>query len=253
MRLLVLLCAFAMPFVNFFSQRGAFGPDNRTISGRYPTLLVAAGYAFSIWGLLFVWNLVFAAWQMTTREETEAEIAPLRPSVALGFALTAAWSPVFALQIFWLSLLVIVGSLACLAHAAIRLSRATGRTPRITWFAWVPLSLHAGWLSLAAFLNTAQVIVAYRLMSTTDMLWWSLVLFVLAALLLLALDRTMGGNVPFTVAALWGLAAVYVKQSSSPLIGARIAAWTAITIAVVLAATTLSRRFRAATPRATPS
>ena len=27
----------------------------------------------------------------------------------------------------------------------------------------MPLSLHAGWLSMAAFLNTAQVIVAYRL------------------------------------------------------------------------------------------
>jgi hypothetical protein len=46
MRLLVLLFSIAMPVVAWFSQRGVFGPDNGTVSGQYPTLLVAAGYAF---------------------------------------------------------------------------------------------------------------------------------------------------------------------------------------------------------------
>ena len=70
MRLLVLLFALAMPLVSWLSQTGAFGPDNAVVSGRYPTLLVAAGYAFSIWGLIFLLDLVYAAWQAGGRPAT---------------------------------------------------------------------------------------------------------------------------------------------------------------------------------------
>ena len=57
MRLLVLLAAIAMPVVAWLSNSGHFGPDNGTISDLYPTLLVAAGYAFAIWGLIFLLDL----------------------------------------------------------------------------------------------------------------------------------------------------------------------------------------------------
>ena len=50
MRSLVILFALAMPWVAWLSNTGSFGPDNGTVSDRYPTLLVAAGYAFAIWG-----------------------------------------------------------------------------------------------------------------------------------------------------------------------------------------------------------
>ena len=46
MRWLVLLLSLAMPVVSWFSQQGVFGPTNGAISDRYPTLIVAAGYAF---------------------------------------------------------------------------------------------------------------------------------------------------------------------------------------------------------------
>jgi len=101
-------------------------------------------------------------------------------------------------------------------------------------WAWLPLSLHAGWLSLAAFLNLAQVIVAYELASTSQQLPWSLVLFALAALMLLMLNLRMRGNIDYVIAALWALVAVYVKQSDSGMPGAQAAAWVALGIAALL-------------------
>ena len=77
MRVLVLLFALAMPVVSWWSQSGAFGPDNGTVSDRYPTLLVAAGYAFSIWGLIFLLDLVYAAWQATGRRRDDALLATM--------------------------------------------------------------------------------------------------------------------------------------------------------------------------------
>ena len=235
MRVLVLLFALLMPAVAWMSNAGLFGPDNATISNQYPTLLVAAGYAFSIWGLIFLWDIGFALWQLRARGN-EPLLARVRPAAAAGFALTALWMPVFSMQIFWLALLIIWASFACLAFAAIVLSRDPTPSPQQRWWAWAPLSLHAGWLSLAAFLNTAQVIVAYRLLSTGQMLAWSLVLFVAAAVVLLGLNARMRGNLGYVLAAVWGLGAVYVKQSQWALPGAQTAAWVALAIAALLVA-----------------
>jgi hypothetical protein len=48
MRLLVVLMSIAMSVIAWLSQRGAFRPTQGTVSDAYPTLLVVAGYAFSI-------------------------------------------------------------------------------------------------------------------------------------------------------------------------------------------------------------
>lgn len=245
MRILVLLMALAMPLVAWFSQLGAFGPTNGAISDRYPTLIVAAGYAFAIWGVIFLLDLAFGLWQFSARRRRGSALAQVRAPAALGFALTAAWMPVFSQQHFLLALAVIWTALAAMLLAALRLSRDPAAEPGQTLWAWLPLSLHAGWLSLAAFLNTAQVIVAYRWLSTERMLPWSLVLFALAAVLLLGMNRAMRGNLAYAAAALWALAAVYVKQAGSTLAGAQTAAWVALLLAAVLALQTVWLRLRA--------
>lgn len=244
MRLLVLLLSIAMPVVAFFSQRGAFGPDNGTVSDQFPTLLVASGYAFAIWGVIFLLDLIYGVWQATGTRKTDDTLTRIAPYSAGGFALTAAWMPLFSMGLYWLCLVVIFGSLFCLVRSARILSHdSTPQKGQWLW-AWTPLSLHAGWLSVAAFLNLAQVIVAYRLLSTTDMLPWSLALFAAAAALLLFLNQRMRGNIDYAGAAVWGLVAVYVKQSGWDLRGADIAAWVALGIAIVLAAQTLWLRMR---------
>ncbi|TQM05743.1 hypothetical protein FB548_3486 [Pseudoxanthomonas sp. 3HH-4] len=244
MRWLVLLLSLAMPVVSWLSQQGMFGPTNGAISDRYPTLIVAAGYAFAIWGLIFLWDVAFSAWQAFSRRAVATPLAGIRPWAAAGFALTAVWMPVFSLKLFWLALPIIWGALACLLVCALTLSAARTETPGSTVWAWAPLSLHAGWLSMAAFLNTAQVIVAYRLLPTGAMLPWTLVLFVAAAALLLWANHRMRGNLPFAAAALWALAAVYVKQSDWTLRGSDTAAMVAIVVAIVLAAQTAWLRLR---------
>jgi hypothetical protein len=139
-------------------------------------------------------------------------------------------------------LAVIWTSCFCLLYCAITLVRDS----EAKIWAWLPLSLHAGWLSLAAFLNTAQVVVAFGLLPSDEMLPWSLVLFAAAAALLLAANRRMGGNPAYAAVALWGLAAVYVKQSQASAAGAEAAAWVAVAIGALLAAQTVWLRARRA-------
>lgn len=244
MRLLVLLCSLAMPIVSWLSQRGAFGATPGMISAQYPTLLVAVGWTFAIWALIFVFDVFYGVWQATGERRQDPTLTRIAPWTATGFALTAAWMPLFSMRLFWLCLLVIIGALFCLLRTALILTDDAKRLPQQWLWAWTPISLHAGWLSLATFLNLAQVIVAYRLLSTTDMLPWSLVLFAGLGALLLWANHRMRGNADYAGAATWGLIGVYVMQSSWGVSGAVAAAWLALVLAVALVAQTAWLRFK---------
>lgn len=241
MRILVLLLAIATPVVAWLSQTGAFGPDQGTISDRYPTLLVAAGYAFSIWSLIFALDILHGLLQATGRRRQDRVLGRIAPATAAGFFLTAIWMPLFSQELFWLCVAVIFAGLGCLAWSAWVLSRSRGN-----FWSWLALSLHAGWLTLAAFLNLAQTIVAYEVLPTDDMLGWSAALFVIAGAVLLGLNHAMRGNWAYAAAALWGLVAVYVRQSGADLPGSSTTAWMAIGIALLLAVQTVWLRMHRA-------
>ena len=245
MKVLVALLAWAMPVVAWLSNSGMFGPTNGAISDRYPTLIVAAGYAFAIWGPIFVLDVIYGTRQCFVRRARPA-LRRIRPLTAAGFALTSLWMIVFSLQWFWLALAIIWCSLACLLSAAWQVSR-TARHGRGPWWQWVPLSLHAGWVSLAVFLNLAQVIVAFRLLPTGDMLPWTLGLFALSAVLVLIAVARMSGNPWYALAVLWGLVGVFVKQHGSGLAGAHAAAWVPLALAAAVAALAAARLSEART------
>ncbi|HEX2083238.1 MAG TPA: hypothetical protein VHF86_07125, partial [Xanthomonadaceae bacterium] len=97
MRLLVLLLSLAMPVVAFLAQRGAFGSDTGSVSDLYPTLLLASGYAFAIWAVIFLLDLVYGVWQASGERRTDPTVAHVAPWAAAGFALTALWMPLFSM------------------------------------------------------------------------------------------------------------------------------------------------------------
>jgi hypothetical protein len=244
MKLLLLLSTLAMPLIAVFSQLGWFGPDNETLSGQYPTLLVAAGYAFAIWAVIFTLDLGFAIWQAMRRRPALPAQKQLRIVTMTGFALTASWMIVFSAQLFWLALLIIWSALACLLYACVLMARAADPRGHM-WLGMLPLGLHAGWLTLAAFLNTAQVAVAYKLLPIANMLPWSLTLWAAAALLLLWVNAQLRGHPAYGVAALWGLIGVYVEQSRSHLRGAEISATVALILGALLLLQTIYLLWRA--------
>jgi hypothetical protein len=237
MRLLVLLFAVLMPIVAWMNQQGVFGPTNGEVSDRYPTLVVAAGYAFSIWGLIFLLDIVYGIWQLTGERRRERALTLAAMPAAAGFMLTTLWMPLFSMGFYWACLVVIFGAMACLVVAARHVVRH-GEPRRDAIARWA-LGLHAGWLSMAAFLNFAQVMVAEQVLPTERMLGWSLPLLGVAAATLLAINHALRGLVPYVLATLWALAAVYVKQSGWDLPGSDVMAWGALAVAALLLVQTL--------------
>jgi hypothetical protein len=112
-------------------------------------------------------------------------------------------------------------------------------------FAAYPLALHAGWVTMAAFLNTAQVIVAYGWLNTHDMLSWSVVLLALATLLAWTVNSVLRGHFAYPAAVIWALVGVYVKQSGWHLPGADTVSVLALGVALLLVLQTMLLRTRA--------
>merc|ERR1719424_2158416 len=49
--------------VTYSSLTGIFGATNSELSNKYQTLVTPAGWAFSIWGVIFIWEGVFVVAQ----------------------------------------------------------------------------------------------------------------------------------------------------------------------------------------------
>lgn len=237
MRVLVLLFAILMPIVAWMNQQGIFGPTNGEVSDRYPTLVVAAGYAFAIWGLIFLLDILYALWQLTGARRRERAPTLAAMPAAAGFMLTTTWMPLFSMGFYWACLVVVFSALACMVSAALKVVRH-GDPARDRIALWA-LGLHAGWLSLAAYLNLAQVMVAEQVLPTERMLGWSLPLLGIATATLLGINRALRGLLPYVLAAAWGLVAVYVKQSGWDVPGSDAMAWAALAVAALLVAQTV--------------
>ncbi|MCR5887663.1 hypothetical protein LRS06_07700 [Hymenobacter sp. J193] len=138
---------------NYVAQRYPFnGQTNSVVSGQYPTLLTPAGYAFSIWGLIFLGILGYTIWQLLPAQRQN----PLPDAVAEPFILanvaTAGWLVVFAYEQLGLSVLVILLILASLAVAYGRARRLI-RSGQAGWGSSVPLGLYFGWVTVATVVN----------------------------------------------------------------------------------------------------
>lgn len=244
-RVLVLLLALAMPAVSWMAQAGWFGGDIGSVSNRDPSLIVAAGYAFSIWGLIFALSIGYGVWQVLPARRGDALTRRLAWPAAGVFALTSAWMIVFPNEIFWLALLILWTSLALLLAIVWRIAPPPRRLRgvEVLLVRWTFL-IYCAWVALASVLNLAQTILAYRIDPGVAPVVWSIALLVLAAVLLLAINRRVRGDIVFTATAWWALIGIWVRQSASAAPGAHATAWTALVIAAVLLAHTLWLRFR---------
>ncbi len=135
---------------NFRPPAGAL--SNGQMSARHPTLLTPAGWAFSIWGLIFTGLVLYAIWQALPRQRTAALPAVLNPPLTLAVLATTAWTLVFSYEHVTLSLFVMLTILVALAVAYAR-ARPLVRAGAAPGWATFFLPLYLGWIMLATVLN----------------------------------------------------------------------------------------------------
>ncbi len=200
------------------------------VSARYPTLLTPAGYAFSIWGLIFLGLAVYAVWQLLPAQRALSLPDAVAKPLMLASVATGTWVVLFAYELILPSvgvMLVILGSLVVVYGRARRRVFA-GAAPTL---ASIPFSLYLGWISVASVIN---ITIGLRQLGwqTAEDLSVTLalgLLFVIVSLALLISWAFRDMVLPLVMA--WALAAIWVvRLREVPELG-----WTALIGATVAA------------------
>jgi hypothetical protein len=119
-----------------------------------------AGYAFSIWSVIYLWLFVHAItsiWKHATNPVWDRTRLPLIIAIGLGsiWLSIAPVAPIWATVVIWIMA----------ATALVAFLRADTETDR--WLLSAPIAILAGWLSAAAAVSTGVVIAGYGWLSDT--------------------------------------------------------------------------------------
>ncbi|MFD2783858.1 tryptophan-rich sensory protein [Hymenobacter rubripertinctus] len=221
-------------FLNYWSNAHPFnGQTNAVVSGKYPTPVTPAGYAFSIWGLIFLSLLAYAVWQLLPAQRPNPLPDRLARPLVLVNVLTGCWLVIFAYELLPLSALVMIGILAALALAYGRL-RQLARLEPATVPAWVnlPFGLYLGWISVALVVNLTVALGQHWQPGPAPGLVLAMGLMgVVAALALGVVGRFR--ELAYPAAVTWGLVGIWAARNGAP--DTQFLAWAALLAAAVVA------------------
>ncbi len=218
-----------MIVMNYLSNAGAFGgKTNGEISDKYHTLVTPAGYAFSIWGIIFLGLLAFAIYQGLGSQRTNPRFRAIGWWVVLNALCNAIWSPLFNNEQIGIALIVILVMLFSLVVIEQRLLErrplpiiATDRDVTLpesatssmeTWLARIPFSIYFGWLTVATILNVAVYLKSteFSLMGLSEETWAIAMLIV--GLVVGAIVFNRYRSVAYILVFTWAYAAIAVEQ-----------------------------------------
>ncbi len=204
--LFVAVCAFGLsPLLT--PDFGGFEADQFPIPQNDPPVQ-PAGYAFSIWGVIYLWLLAGALFQWL-RRHNDPIWDPIRGPLALSVAVGAIWLSVAFVSPFWATVLIWVmwGPAVLALLRAPEFDRLWGEGP---------IGLYAGWLTAASCVALGLMAGGYGLM---DPVTAAVAALVLALALALAILTRRPGAYSFGAAFIWALIGVIVANGfNEPLV-----------------------------------
>ncbi|MGB3852765.1 MAG: TspO/MBR family protein [Tunicatimonas sp.] len=206
-------------FVNYASATFLFGDqDTGDVSDKYSTLFTPAGYAFSIWGLIYLALGIYVAYQAFWARPDQNLYDRLAPWLMVNLVANSLWLPTFQYELIALSVVFMLIILGTLIQLQIILTKDTTLPARARAGVRIPFSLYLGWISVATITNLA-VFVKYSGWEIPDASesTWVVIMAVVGALLAFLIARATRDWI-YPLVFTWAYVAIAVKQSGSDLI-----------------------------------
>ncbi|WP_162339881.1 hypothetical protein [Cyclobacterium salsum] len=216
---LLLLNTVSFVIVLLFNYLGGagdyFGNSVGEISSYYQTLLTPSGYAFSIWGLIYLGWLGFLGfqWYGYLSDSDSSSLLPAGIWFFIANLSNVLWILAWTSGYLWLSLLIIGCLLFSLMRLVIKLDLELGDAPlRTVFWIWWPITIYSGWVILATVLNASIALKSLEFLASPDgeVVWAAIVLLIATGIyVLLTLYRNMREA---ALVGTWGFAAIAVNQ-----------------------------------------
>ena len=159
-----------------------------------------AGYAFSIWGLIYLALIAHALFGVIWRR-SDPDWAKVRAPMILSLSLGTAWLKVATMDPF----MATIGIWAMLASAIYALLRAD--TIRDRWLLVAPIAIYAGWLSAAAAVSLGVLLAGYGWLTNETM---TVVMLALVLTIATIVQIRKRGVLEYGAVVIWALIGVLV-------------------------------------------
>ncbi len=209
---LVIVATFATIAFNGLAAAGYVnGVTPEVISDKYPTVLTPAGYAFSIWSLIYLGLIIFSVYQLLSANLTR--FRSIRSLYIVSCVLNCAWIFFWHREQIAVCLVIILMLLAVLLMIRYKLQ---GELPfKEIWLVLAPFGIYAGWVTAATLVNFDILLASMGVTmsgSAANVLGVALIIGAAAAAVL-ARIKLYDFFYPLAVA--WAITAIAVKQSGN--------------------------------------
>ncbi len=194
---------------------GINGNTVGSLSAEYANLFTPAGYAFAIWGLIFIALIAFSIFQVIrafSKDKADDFILEIGPWYSITNVANAAWLWFWLNEITWLTVLIMLVMLFSLLKiiTTLNMNRATVSRSFKT-FVWFPIGLYAGWITVATIANFSAYFAKINFSFLFSEEVWTLILIVVATLVNYLVLAKRDIQV-FAGVGVWALVAISVRH-----------------------------------------
>ncbi|SEJ61264.1 hypothetical protein SAMN05216327_11445 [Dyadobacter sp. SG02] len=146
--------------VNYLSNTGIFNNNTMaSVSARYQNYFTPSGYAFSIWGLIYLMLAAFVIYQargISGKREVPAVVEKIGWLFVVSCIANSAWVLAWLYDFTGLSVLIMITLLASLWLIIVRTRMEMDLIPfKKIALTWWPFAIYLGWISVALIANVA--------------------------------------------------------------------------------------------------
>lgn len=213
--ILVLAATIGTIAFNWLAAAGRInGVTPQEVSDQYPTLVTPAGYAFSIWSLIYLGLLAFSIYQLFP--SNAVKFRNFRSLYITTCALNCAWIFFWHSDQIAMSFIIIVGLLITLLLINVKTRRWDSLAE--FWAVNAPFGVYLGCVTAAALTNFSVLLVYWKVeMSASAATALAVILILFVAACAIAVRKWLT-NYFFPLAIAWALTAIAVRQSGHTLI-----------------------------------
>lgn len=209
---------------NYLSNTGIFnGKTIGNVSDQYHNLFTPAGYAFSIWGLIYLLLFGFVIYtgrSLFNPEKNNADdfVVKIGGWFVISCLANCAWIVTWLYGYTGISVLVLAVSLLSLLIILMEALKYKSNKAEIA-FINIPFQIYAGWVSVALIAAAAAWLkkIEWNMLGLNEIIW---TIIMIAIATIIHLLMTWKKNAPvFSLVAVWAIIAIANsnKSESSPI------------------------------------
>ena len=238
--LLNLVVAVAVIYWNYFANTGNI--NGKTVGGMsedLDNLFTPAGYAFAIWGIIFLGLIINGIYQVKVafgKDEVKQQNVLTGPWLILANLANAAWIWFWLNDFTGTSIIIMVVILLALIKITIDLRLENyDASKQVIAFGWWPNTIYLGWISVALIANISAYLSKIGWAETVDEVMYTIIMIIAAMAVNLFMLYTRNMR-EFCLVGIWSLIAIAVANSdgeSSIIVMALVCAGILLVVTVV--------------------